>query len=330
MNQEPSQAEPEATSPSPRPHTSGIPRWLPYFALAVVPAVIVGLAVYASNGGGTSDGGGGNAAGIVDGFLRLGGDSSGGTIESFRGKTPPDFPKDIAAYPGAQPVVSFLIKSTDGTNYFVILGTSDTPDKVVAFYQQKLDAAPWQVEIGRSSADFDGIRFSRPDNADVQGDVSVHRSDLDARTSIFLSYQDVSKTGASNVPDKPFVLGKSRDLPPGFPSDMPIYKGKGESTVISTYYERGAGSTNFLVSFLTKDSQDDIVAFYRKEFQTRRWTVTDSKPTRSSSFVLGIDFTDGPKQLIQGSVNTDSFQDDADYRRVDLRLQVSSSRGRGN
>src|SRR3990172_8827428 len=159
----------------------GIPElfhaWLPYVALALVPAIIVGVLVFALKGGGGTD----RAAGVIDGFIRLG-PSEEGTVQSFAGKLPPGFPADFPRYAGAKVVVSFLIQSQQGSNYFAILGTSDAPERVLSFYQDRLDKDPWQVEIARASDEFSGLRFSRPDNADVEGDVSVHRSDLDART----------------------------------------------------------------------------------------------------------------------------------------------------
>jgi hypothetical protein len=320
---------PEAPPPSsPLVSGSGLPAWLPYFLLAVVPAVIVGILVYAFAGGG-SGGNAANAAAVLDGFIRLGGTSE--DVQSFQGKVPPGFPSDLPSYPGAKILVSFLLQASDGSNnYFVIYQTKDQPDTVLKYMQGKLDQDPWQVEGAQSSSEFTGLHFSRPDDADVQGDLSANRSDLDNKTTIYVSYQDLSPSNRSKPAQKPFVLPVSKELPPGFPSDVPIFAGKSPTTVTATYYQRQAGSSNYLVTFLTKDSQDDVIDFYKNEFRKRGWNVTDSAPSSRYSFELSIDFDDGARKLLQGSIRADSFQDDADYTQVDMLLQVSSSRGRGN
>jgi hypothetical protein len=300
-----------------------MPSWAPYLLVAVIPALIVGALVYFLAG--KDDGGDGSAVGILDGFIRLG-PSSDDAVFTYEGQMPPNFPGDFPTYAGARPVVSFAIGGDEGTSYFAVLGTSATPDQVYNFYLEALDKEPYQVEIARSGDDFTGMRFARPDNPDVSGDVTIHRSEIDNRTAIYLSYQDLGEQTQAN--DRPFVAGESRKLPPGFPSDIPVYESS-ESVVVDTYIQKGAGASTYIITFLTKDSQVDVLDFYRQDFQKRGWTVTDSEQ-ESSSFALGIDFSDGQRQAISGSVTADTFEDDGSYTRVDLLLQVSASRSRGN
>ena len=99
---------------------------------------------------------------------------------------------------------------------------------------------------------------------------------------------------------KPFVVTPSRPLPTGFPNDVPIYKGQRSETVVTdTYFERASGATQYVISFLTKDNQDQVIGFYRGEFQRKGWTVRD------------------PTQGNQGNRGTSSnaFFDDADPTR---------------
>lgn len=326
----PEQTPPEpatATDPASEPAAdttayapAALPGWLPYALLAIVPALIVGLLVFFLTGNG---GGGGNAAGIVDGFVRSGGPDQQ-AIESFKGEVPPGFPGNFPRYGGSDLVVSFAIRSPQqGSFYILVFNTGASPEDVFQFYQREMDEDPWQVEGARSGNEGMAVRFARPDSADVQGEIDIYRSPLDGRTSIYVYYQDVSSTGRRDAPQRDFVLGSSRPLPPGFPNDIPIYKAN-ESTVIQTIFERGPGATSFLVSFLTKDSQNDVVRFYETEFERRGWSVTDAAGARG--FVLGIDFSDGLQRNVQGSVYADLFEDDKDYTRVDLLLQVSTQR----
>ena len=304
----------------------GLPPWLPLAALAVVPAFIVGILVFAFAGDGGS-GGGGNAAGIVDGFLRLS-PSADQQVESFKGRLPPDLPSEVPVYGNAKPVVSYSIVTAEGTNYFSVLTTSASVDEVFEFFREAFDKDPWQVEVGQSSNDGVGIRFSRPDNADVSGIITLHHSELDDITSIFLTYEDVSAALTPGTGAVPFALGTSKPLPAGFPSDVPVYEHDQGTVVLDTYFERAQGGQFFAVTFLTKDSQDDVIKFYTDEFGGRGWTTTDTSPG-GTSFAESIEFAD-KNQTLSGQVSADSFADDAAYTKVELVVQVTSGRSRGN
>jgi hypothetical protein len=304
----------------------GLPRWLPLVLLAVVPALVVGALVYALSGGGDSDEG---AAGALEGILRPPSDPNT-QIDSFRGEVPPKFPDDFPLYSEGKVVVSLEILSDQGTSYFVVMNTKDSTDDVYDYYRAELDDDPWQVEIGQSSAELTGVRFLRPDNPDVSGTVIIHRSDLDDTTSIYVSYEDVSAAISPGSASNPFDLSASRPLPPGFPNDVPIYSSRGNnSVVVDTYFERGGGGQIFRVSFLTKDSSDDVIKYYTDEFKGRGWTATDSTGQNATSFALSLNFADN-NQSLQGQITADSFEDDADYTKVDMLVQVTGARSRGN
>ena len=80
---------------------------------------------------------------------------------------------------------------------------------------------------------------------------------------------------------------------------------------------------------MTKDSQNDVIDFYTEEFSKRGWTVNDSA-TGLTGFALGIDFSEGTSQSLTGRIQADDFDQDDSFTKVDLYVQVSSSRGRGN
>jgi len=326
--------QPETAAPAPpdgeaAATSSGVgalPAWLPWAAIAIVPALVVGIVVYALASGDGGGSGGAGAVGIVEGLLRLSPDENT-KVDSFNGKLPPDFPDDFPMFRGSKVVVSFAVQTNQGTNYFAILTNPRPTHDIFEFYREALDKDPWQLEIGRSSDEFTGLRFSRPDNADVSGDITIHHSELDGTTAIYLSYEDVSATLAPGSGGSTFSLGPTRPLPPGFPKDVPIYSER-DSVILDTYFERQPGGQVFLVSFLTRDSQDDVMKFYTDEFANRGWTTNDSTSS-SNSFALSLDFSDGNKSL-QGSVTADVFENDSAYTKVDLLVQVTSARRSGN
>jgi len=319
-----SESSSASTPPSPPAVGRGLPAWLPYLLLAVVPAVVVGILVYVFAGG-SSSGGGGNAAGIVEGLLRLNPDSNT-QVDSYKGELPADLPSDIPLYAGADPVVSFAIVTPGGTNFFVVLTTEDPADEVFSFFRTELDADPWQVEIGQTGSQVTGIQFTRPDNADVSGVITVHRSDLDDVTSILLTYEDLSAALTPGTGPTAALLGQSRPLPLNFPETVPIYGADGETIVIDSYSQRGQGGQLFAVTFLTQDSQDDVIDYYKGEFAAQNWEVTDSTNTDATSFAVGIEFDDG-EETLNGQLTADTYEEDASYTRVDLVVQVSGRTG---
>ena len=317
----------EAPEPGPASAGAGLPPWLPLAALAVVPAVIVGLLVLVLAGGSGSGGSSGGGAGVIDGFLSLR-PNANQTVKTYKGQLPPDLPPEFPLYQNAKPLVSYAIITTENASYFSILTTSASVDDVFKFFTNALDTDPWQIEAGQSGLDVVGLRFSRPDNADISGVITIHRSDLDNVTSIMLTYEDVAGALAPGTGVVPSPAGQSFPMPPGFPTDVPVYQADKGTTVIDSFFQRGQGGKVFQVVFLTKDSQDDVISYYTKEFGGRGWTTTDTSPG-GTSFAVSIDFSDQGK-TVTGQISADTFVDDADYTRVELAVQVTAGRTRGN
>jgi hypothetical protein len=318
---EPVAAAPAVASETDSPRRSrSLPKWLPLVALAIVPALIVGAIVFFVAGG--DDGGSTDAARIVDGLVRLNGSEG---MTTYEGELPPEFADDFPIY--GDVVVSIAIAGEEGTSYFIVLASDDDATQIYDFYSRELDEGAWQVEFGSSGDEVSGVSFLRPDNPDITGQVSIFRSGIDGKTAMYVSLEDISQTTLPGSGDTPFVLGASRPLPPGFPNDIPIYKADQGSVVIETGFQRGQGGQLFLVTFLTKDSQDDVIEFYTQDFEKRGWNVDEG--VLDTNFALGIEFDDGPSQGITGSINADNFDDDQSYTKVDLFIQVSPTR-RGN
>jgi hypothetical protein len=300
----------------------GLPSWLPYLFLAVVPAVVVGVLVYVFAGG-DSGGGDGVSAAILESFL-VPAEDSNTRVDSYKGVMPEDFPTDFPVFGNAETVASFVVATPEGTTYRAVLTTAAPASEVFDYYRDVLDNDPWQVEIGQIGAQVTGIQFTRPDNPDVSGVVIVSESELEESTVIQLVYQNVTETLAPGTGPAVPQLGQNRPLPPGFPEEISIYGVDGETIVIDSYFQRGQGGQLFAVTLLTQDSQDDVIAYYRNEFEALGWTVNDSETTDATSFAVGIDFDDG-KEILTGQVLADTYEEDANYTRVDLLVQVSGA-----
>ncbi len=314
-----SEPEPALASTGKR---AGPPKWLSFAFRAVLPALIVGVLVFVFTGGSEEDT---SLAALDSLVLRY---VPGGDIASpFAGETPPGFPEDFPRPSGAREVASFAIRSSEGTTFVVVYDTAASEEEVYAFYLEELDSGLWQIQAAVIGLDFTGMQFNRSDSADVQGDLAIRQAEADGRTGITVVFTDISQSERA-VED--FVVPQTRDLPPGFPSDIPIYAaGDSEPVIIEAFFRRDAGTISYFILFLTEDADLDVINFYTQEFQNRGWDVVDS-PLEPGVFSLAIDFQDGQSQEISGSVTADFFADDPGYTVVELVVQVSPTRGRGN
>ncbi len=258
-------------------------------------------------------------AGILSRMLALG-QPAGASVEHFAGRLPDDMPVELpAAYPGSTLVASLRQVYEEDVVYFIVLDTADPPPDVLQYYEGVFSEDPWQVEATSSTEELTALQFSKIDDADIAGAVAVNESvEEGGRSSIFVSLEVVS--GAGDAQEEPFQLGAGRPLPRDFPSDIPIYDG---STVIATAYVRSPGNQDFLITFLSQDSQDTVIDYYREEFQARGWTVED-EPTES--FATSISFQDSASPEISGTVSADVFAEEEDYTQVGIQLRVASGR----
>jgi hypothetical protein len=284
-------------------------RLLIFLSLAVLP-----VAAACAGGGGDDE----RLAGIVSRILALG-QSTDAEIQHFAGRLPDDMPVEFPLYPASSLVASLREVLDDDVFYFIVLDTGDSPDEVFQYYEQAFSEDPWQVEAASSTEELTALQFSKVDDANISGAVAVNQSlDGDGRSSIFMSLEVVS--GAGEEEEEPFQLAASRPLPRDFPSDIPVYEG---STVIGTAYVRSPGNQDFLITFLSEDSQDEVIEYYRQEFEARGWSVTDEP---SEDFASYISFQDSASPEISGAISADVFPEASNYTQVGLQLRVSSGR----
>ena len=85
---------------------------------------------------------------------------------------------------------------------------------------------------------------------------------------------------------------------------------------------REPAAESFLLVFLTRDRRDDVLDFYRTEFQKYGWTLQDGEQ-------LGVqqqtNFRDSAGD-IQGTILLDAFDRDPRYTEVNVQFRQSPSR----
>jgi len=278
-------------------------------------------------------GSGGNdderVAAIIHRLLVAASASDTAGLESFAGRLPDGLPARPPVYPDARLIVSSRRPAAvsltpepatgnipEPTLYFIVYDTPDGREQVLNFYLAALDQDPWQLESASATVELDSLQFSRTEDADISGVVSITRGGGDSRTSILISMQDA---GAFRRELPPYQPGDSLPLPKGFPPDLPIYQG---ATVIGNAFVRKPANESYLVDFITTANADEVLAFYRDVFAQRKWTVLSGAP-------LGVeqrlDFHDEQSD-IQGDLLVEAFPKDARFTEVKLQVEVNPAR----
>jgi hypothetical protein len=294
----------------------------PLLALALLAGSMLALAACAE---GEDD----RTAGIIERLLQAAVMDDTGDLESFPGELPPGLPIEPPLYPGAEIIVSnrqpapvggFELADASGDPYpllyFILLDSTASRDDVLEFYEVVLDEDPWQLESSFSTGQLDTLQFFNVEDVDIAGAVTISHGGEDGRTSVLISLQDA---GAFLEEEATFEPDESLRLPKEFPPDMPLYP---EATITGTAFFREPGGESFLLIFLTTDSQDAIIEFYRDEFDRRFWTVLAGEPIGLEE---RLDFRDA-EGGIQGDVLADRYPRSRRYTEVRIQILTDPAR----
>ena len=277
--------------------------------LLILVLLAVAAAVGACGGGGSDK----KAEEMIGKFLGVG-QNPGSTTEVIVGKLPPDLPSGLPQYPGASIIGSAVTTDAGQKGYSVLRETADPLDNVLLFFEDALEQPPWQIVFSTSQEGFAGLQFGSQNDPSFAGTVVIQISTDKKHCSIFLSAQ---VAGGSPSP-QPFELEASKPLPRGFPSEMPLYP---DMTVTDTAWGRSADTTSFEVKFLTKSLPQDVIAFYRNDFQSRGgWSLTE-EPIQGTA--VGFSFEHNAEgQTWSGNIGADTFAKDPTYTQASLQLRI--------
>ena len=301
------------TASFPRPGR-GVPIWALALA-AIVPAAVVGALVWFLAGTGGSDGGRVNAdtTNLLHAFTQ----GAEGTITlRYEGKFPPGYPDGIPGYDGAEVVASVAQIQNPGVSYIVVQDVGDPRDTVAADLKARLDADPWQIEVGQDSRDTTFYQYRNTEDADLTGLVIITASEDDSRTTIITSIQQAS--GAEDREPDPFEAAAARSAPPDFPGEIPVYEG---ALLIESAYQTESGAKSFAVTYITKDGADDILDALGDRLGEAELTVEDGDPSTSSlEDAQAIRFSDEGLQL-SGEIIVGVFPLDDSYTQIDVQVR---------
>ncbi len=288
-------------------------------ALIVVPAVIVGVAVWFAASVLSDDGGSSRADADVGSILNAFTAGQGSSVvKRYEGATPPGYPADIPVYPGANLVASVLQIAGEDAAHLIVYDTSDSREDVAAYFGEAFDADPWQVDGGQDARDSSVRRFSKIDDPDVEGIVLAAESTDREVTTIFLSVQVVA--GAADADLGAFSPPVTRPLPPEFPGEFPQYP---DAIVIQTAYQRAPAGDSYAISLIARADAGDAIEFYREELTGDGYTVEDASPEGSGlEEAVAVTFLSEDGQT-SGTVVAGTFTEDRNYVQIDVQLSLS-------
>ncbi|MDI6857168.1 MAG: hypothetical protein QME71_02505 [Dehalococcoidia bacterium] len=286
-------------------------RRLPVLGLALAFTIALAFAFAGCGGDGEGDE---DAATVVERFLGLG-QEPGTTIDVTLGSEPAGLPSGLPEYPGSSLLGSTVSETQGQKGYTVLRETSDSPDTVLLYFEEELEKDPWQVVLSTSVQGFAALQFTRIDDATFLGGVIVQDAG-NGRSTILLSVQTL---GGQTPETKPFEPAASKPLPRGFPAEVPLYP---DMTVTETAWARSSSTTEFQVTFITKDLMMDVLDFYRMELTTRGWTVTD-QADQTGGTALSFEST-ALGGTWSGRLTVAQFEEDPSYTRARLDLSIGA------
>jgi len=291
------------------------------------------LLIAAACGGGGDDG---EVPGLLaDRILRLGEDQK--TIVDVRsrevpvgfsdalniGTTPGTPDEDLITLHVYRPddlVGSFRIKREDGVQSFWLLYDHAEDALVVeAELLKRLDETPWQVVAGQSTVVEARIRFQSTVSGDIDGTAIVHPVrgvDDEAGPLTSVVYIIEVQPGELAEPSK-FELPAPRPIPSAFPAQFLVLNG---TTPITVLWGSAVGGTTYQMVLLTETSAFDVADQYRNLLASEGWELTAD---RAVGFATQLEFQSDAGAL-QGTITTDTFDQDDDYTSIVLGLRVSA------
>jgi len=205
------------------------------------------------------------------------------------GELPSDFPDDFPIYEGAKLTGTMTGEQEGQTGYFATWETDASTQEVTDFYKEALDKDPWKTSGVVTTGEGAMITFTRADNEDFGGLVTVSSSDDKTMFVVFVGEgagaaptdqvgeeeQPTPEEEATPQEEEPSAQAELPDevaLPDDYPSDVaPIPDG---ARVIDASSFTTGGQTSFAVNYLTKDDPEAVADFYGGEVPGNGWSET--------------------------------------------------------
>jgi hypothetical protein len=234
------------------------------------------------------------------------------------GELPSDFPDDFPIFKNANLTGTVTGEQEGQSGYFATWETDASTDEVTDFYKEALGKDPWKTSGVITTGEGAMITFTRADNEDFGGLVTVSSSEGKTMFVVFVGEgagvapsdeaQPTPEEEATPQEEAPSAQAELPDevaLPDGYPSDVaPIPDG---ARVIDASSFTTGGQTSFAVNYLTKEDPESIADFYGAEVPGGGWSET-SRLSSNGEVFLTYENQDEGSQLVLSISKSDTYE----------------------
>jgi len=236
------------------------------------------------------------------------------------GDLPDEFPDDFPIYENAKLTGSLKGEQEGQAGFSVTWETDASPEDVTDFYKEALGKDPWKTSGVITTGEGAMITFTRADNEDFGGLVTVSSSDDKTLLVVFVGEgtglapsdeadeEPTPEEEATPQEEEPSAQAELPDevaLPDDYPSDVaPIPDG---ARVIDASSFTTGGQTSFAVNYLTKDDPESIADFYGAEVPGGGWSET-SRLSSDGEVFLTHENPDEGGQLVLSISPSDTYE----------------------
>lgn len=249
----------------------------------------------------------------------------GGSITE--GKLPDDWPDDFPVYDGAKLLGGISEIVDGGAAISATWETGDSADDVKQFYDEAFADGPWQSE---SSGVAGGGTFwlamkddgapayvTVADGGDdkrlivvVIGDTAGDITDPGDGSTDEPTADDAdsgSDTGGGTLPDEVA-------LPDDFPADIPL---PDDIRITNASSVNVSGAQSYLVIFYSRDSADDLAAFFKDKLTGMGFTQSIQTSQDGGTFAIYAENDDGTGAIVSITVTASDVEG---YAQVSLQI----------
>ncbi len=238
------------------------------------------------------------------------------------GELPSDFPNDFPIFKDANLTGTVKGEQEGQSGYFATWETDASTQEVTDFYKGALDKDPWKTAGVFTSSEGVLISFTRTDNENFGGGVTVASSDGKTQFVVFMGEgaglapsaeattegQPTPEKAATPEEEAPPAQAELPDevaLPDDYPSDVaPIPDG---ARVVDASSYTAGGQTSVAVSYLTKEDPESIGDFYGAEVPGDGWSET-SRLSSDGEVFLTYENPDEGSQLLLTIYPSDTYE----------------------
>ena len=237
------------------------------------------------------------------------------------GELPKEFPDDFPIFKGAKLTGTVMGEQEGQAGFFATWETDSSMEEVTDFYKEALDKDPWKTAGVFTSGEGAVISFTRADNEDFGGGVTVSGNGK-TQVVVFLGegagpaptdgveeeQQPTPAKEATPEEEEPSAQAELPDeveLPGDYPADVaPIPDG---ARIVEASSFTSDGQTTFAVNYLTKEDPESVADFYSAKVPGDGWSETSRLSSNGEFFLTYQNQAEGGELVLSVS-KSDTYE----------------------